>query len=69
MCVCVCVCARVCLCLCINRLACIRVKGGESECFRIDSGVRQWCIMFPLTFQCIDDAVLKEVKMGIGRRG
>ena len=24
-----------------NSLACVRVKGGESECFRINSGVRQ----------------------------
>ena len=27
--------------------ACIRVKWGESEWFRIDSGVRQGCIMSP----------------------
>ena len=26
-------------------LVCIRVKGFESECFKIDSGVRQDCIM------------------------
>ena len=24
----------------VNSLACVRVKGCESECFRIDSGVR-----------------------------
>ena len=24
----------------VNSLACARVKGGENECFRIDSGVR-----------------------------
>ena len=29
----------------VNRLACVRVKDGERECFRIDSGVRQYCIM------------------------
>ena len=29
----------------VNSLACVRVKGGESECFRIDSGVRQGCVM------------------------
>ena len=28
-----------------NSLACIRVKGGESERFRVDSWVRQGCIM------------------------
>ena len=31
----------------VKSLACIRVKGGESKCFRIDSGVRQGCIMSP----------------------
>ena len=35
-----------------NSLACVRVKGGERKCFRIDSGVRQGCIM-SLFFQCI----------------
>ena len=24
----------------VNSLACVKVKGGESECFRINSGVR-----------------------------
>ena len=24
-----------------NSLACVRVKGGESECFKINGGVRQ----------------------------
>ena len=25
----------------VNSLACVRVKGGESECFSIDIGVRR----------------------------
>ena len=29
----------------VNSLACVRVKGGESEHFRINSGVRQGFIM------------------------
>ena len=29
----------------VASLACVRVKGGRSEEFRIDSGVRQRCIM------------------------
>ena len=29
----------------VNSLACVRVKVGESECFRIESGVRQDCVM------------------------
>ena len=28
----------------VNSLAYLRVKGGESECFRINSDVRQGCI-------------------------
>ena len=53
----------------VNSLTCVRVKGGESECFRIDSGVRQGCIMSPWLFNVYMDAVMKEVKMGMGRRG
>ena len=52
----------------VNSLACVRVKGCESECFRIDSGVRQMCIMFPWLFNVYMDAVMKKVKMGMGRR-
>ena len=52
-----------------NSLAYVRVKGGESECFKIDSGVRQMCIMFPWFYKVYMDGVIKEVKKGIGRRG
>ena len=31
----------------VGSLTCVRVKGGESEWCRIDSGVRQGSIMFP----------------------
>ena len=44
-----------------NSLACVRVKGCGSECFRIDSEVRQVCIMFPWPFN-----VYMEFKMGMG---
>ena len=39
-----------------------------SELFRIDSGVRQGCIMSPWPFNVYMDAVI-EVKMGMGRKG
>ena len=29
----------------VNSLACLRVKGCESEYFRIDDGMRQGCIV------------------------
>ena len=31
----------------VNSLVCVRVKGGENDCFRINSGVRQGCILSP----------------------
>ena len=51
----------------IDNSVCVRVKRGESEWFRIDSGLRQWCIMSPLLFNVYMDGVMKE--MGMGREG
>ena len=53
----------------VHSLACIRVKGGDSECFRIYSSVGHGCIISPWLFKVFMDAVMKEVKMGMGRRG
>ena len=53
----------------VDSSACVRVKGGESELFRIDSGVRQGSIMSPWLFNVYMDGVMKEVKIGMGRRG
>ena len=50
----------------VNSLACVKVKGGESECFRIDSGVRQGCNVSLCPFSVYMDVVRKEVKMGMG---
>ena len=38
----------------VNSLAFIRIKGGESEYFSIDSDVRQGCIMSPWLFNADD---------------
>ena len=51
----------------INNLAWVTVKGGVSECFRIESGVRQGCIMSSWLFNVYMDVVMKEVKMEMGR--
>ena len=40
-----------------------------SEQFRIDSGVRQGCIMSTWLFNVYMDGMVKEVKMRLGRRG
>ena len=58
----------------INRIyvdssACVRTKGGESEQFRIASMVRQWCIISPWLLSVYMDGVMKEIKIGMGRRG
>ena len=42
----------------VKNLACVRVQGGESECFRIDSGVRQVYIMSPWPFNVYMDTVM-----------
>ena len=34
----------------VDILACVRVKGGVSEWFRVDSGVKEGSIMFPCLF-------------------
>ena len=42
----------------VDSLACVKVKGGENAWFRIDSGVRQRCIMSPWLFNlygCSDE--------------
>ena len=53
----------------VDSSACVRVKGGESERFRIDSGVRHGCITSPWLFNVYMDVVMKELKMGMGRLG
>ena len=52
-----------------DSLDCVRVNGGECERFRKDSGERQGCIMSSLLFNVSMNVVMKEVKMGMGRRG
>ena len=51
----------------VKSLACARIKGCDSECFRIDISMRQVCIMSPWLFNVYMDALTKEVKMGMGR--
>ena len=49
-----------------NNLVYVRVQGPK--CFRIDNGMRQE-YLFPWLFNVYMNGVMKEVKMGMGRRG
>ena len=53
----------------VNSLACVRVKWGESEWFRIESGVKQGSSTLSWLFNVHMDAVMKEVTVRIGRMG
>ena len=39
--------------VCVNSLACVGIIEGENECFRIESGLRQGCIMSLWLSVCI----------------
>ena len=51
----------------VINLTCVRVKGDESEFFRIDSVVGQGCIMSQWLYNMYVDAVMKGVKMEMQR--
>ena len=53
--------------LCVSSLGCVSVKGCEIRCFRIESDVRQSFIMSPWLFNVYMGAMVKEVKMRMGR--
>ena len=53
----------------VDSSACVSIKEGVSEQFRKDSAVRQECIMSTWIFIVYMDPVMKEVKMGMVRRG
>ena len=42
----------------VNGLACARIKGGESDCFKIDRGERQGCIISLWLLNVYIDAVI-----------
>ena len=50
------------------RMRTVRGMKGEGECLRIDSGVNQRCIISPWLLNVYLGALMKEVKMGMGRR-
>ena len=53
----------------VNSLACVRVNGCKSECFRISSGVRQVCIISPWLFNCIYGRSDEGIGNGDGEEG
>ena len=50
-------------------VACVKGKYGESEAFRINSGVGKGSMMSPLLFNIYMDPLMKEAKIGLWRRG
>ena len=52
----------------VNSLACVRVKEGEIEYFKMNSDSRQGCIMSPCILNVYMDTLMK-MKMGMVRRG
>ena len=52
----------------VNSSACVRVKGGKSERFMIDSGVRRVCHV-PLAVQCIYEWSDEGGEDGDGKEG
>jgi hypothetical protein len=49
--------------------ACVRINRVESEWFKIDSGVRQGCVMSPWLFNLYMDGVMKELMVGVAGEG
>ena len=49
--------------------ACVRVAGTESECFGVNVGLRQGCVMSPWLFKVYMDSVVKEVYSRTHERG
>ena len=47
----------------VDSPACVKVEGGESERFKIDSGVRHGCILSLWVFNVYMDGMMK-VKIG-----
>ena len=53
----------------VDSEACIRVNGEVSEWFKIESGVRQGCVMSPWLFNLYMDGVMKEMLGGVDGEG
>ena len=53
----------------VDSLACVRVKRGESDRFRIDRGVRQGCIMSPWLFNVYMDEMREGGENGDEKEG
>ena len=48
----------------VDSEACVRINRVESEWFKIESGVRQGCVMSPWLFNLYMDGVMKELMAG-----
>ena len=48
----------------VNSLVCVRIKERDNECFWIDNGVRQVCMISLWLIDVCMDRVVKEIKKG-----
>ena len=53
----------------VDSEACVRINGMEGEWFKVNSGVRQGCVMSPWLFNLYMDGVIKELLMGMEMEG
>ncbi len=49
--------------------ACVRVGGGFSQCFAVEVGMRQWCVMSPWLFNTFMDGGMREIKCKLVNAG
>ena len=48
----------------VNCEACVKVLGSKSDCFKVEQGVREGCVVSPWLFNVYMDHIVKEAKKG-----
>ena len=50
----------------VNSSACVRVKGSESNSFKINSGVKHGCVVSPVLYSMCIDGIRRQKKIWDG---